>query len=799
MAKDDITVYMIGNAHIDPVWLWRWREGFAEVLATCRSALDRIKEFPDFVFTRADAATYKWIEDTCPEMFEEIRHFVAEGRWSVVGGWWEQADCNIPGGESFVRHELYGKRYFLEKFGVDVTVGYNIDSFGHNAGLPQILAKAGIKYYVFMRPGPHEKELPAPVFWWEGPDGSRVLAHRVCEPYCTGPDEIADHVAKSAQNRAPRSRVATCFYGVGNHGGGPTIANIRCIQRLQKDDQSPNLVFGTLERFFEHALSEGVDFPVVKGDLQHHAVGCYSAHSQIKALNRKTENSLVCAEIFCSLAKLAVHRSFPKKEFACAWQRLLLSQFHDILAGTSLEEAYEDVRNWLGCSLDTVDYQTVTALSSIACNVDTQGEGRPFVVFNPHAHPVTWNVQFDDTGDSLVDQNGRVIASQKVEPVFEHTGTRPSRIFVDTIPPLGYKTYYSIRLEELSPTSSQLIGTDTTLESERYRLEVDPQSGQLTSITDLRRSLELLAAPAGPIVLRDDSDTWSHGVASYEEIEGRFGNATVRLVEQGPVRATIRIESHFGQSTLWQDISLYAGLPIIEFRVTVDWHEKHRVLKFEFPFAIEGPIATAEAAYAVVSHPCDGHENPCQRWVDITGKVGGQTYGVALLNDSKYAYDAKGARLRLTALRSPVYAFHEPRRVEPGKLYRYMDQGLNEFRFALVPHDGSWQEASVPNLATLFNIPPTSIETHSHPGRLASESSFGFVSEPNVQLCALKECEDDESLIVRLYETIGRATECVVRIGETEFKVHMGPFELKTLKIKDTGVQQVDLIEREIM
>jgi len=139
MSHKDITVYMIGNAHIDPVWLWRWQEGLAEVLATCRSALDRMNEYPDFVFTRADAATYQWIEDSCPEMFEEIRRRVEEGRWSIVGGWWEQPDCNIPSGEAFVRHGLYGKRYFLDRFGVDVVVGYNVDSFGHNAGLPQIL------------------------------------------------------------------------------------------------------------------------------------------------------------------------------------------------------------------------------------------------------------------------------------------------------------------------------------------------------------------------------------------------------------------------------------------------------------------------------------------------------------------------------------------------------------------------------------------------------------------------------------------------------------------------------------
>ncbi len=279
MSPKDVTVYMIGNAHIDPVWLWRWGEGLAEVLATCRSALDRMNEYPEFVFTRADAATYKWIEDSCPDMFEEIRRRVREGRWSIVGGWWEQPDCNIPSGESFVRHALYGKRYLMEKFGVDVTVGYNVDSFGHNAGLPQILSKSGIAYYVFMRPDAREKELPEPVFWWEGPDGSRVLALRLQSPYCTGGAELTQHFHASAANRAHGTTAAACFYGVGNHGGGPTIANIECIRRIQREPEAPTAVFGTVQQMFEHILKERTDFPVVKGDLQHHAVGCYSAHA----------------------------------------------------------------------------------------------------------------------------------------------------------------------------------------------------------------------------------------------------------------------------------------------------------------------------------------------------------------------------------------------------------------------------------------------------------------------------------------------------------------------------------------
>src|SRR5512135_3768714 len=168
-------LYMIGNAHIDPVWLWQWQEGFHEVKATFRSALDRMQEYEDFIFSASSAAFYEWVEQSDPQMFAEIQQRVREGRWCLVGGWWIEPDCNIPGGESFARQALYAQRYFKEKFGVAAKVGYAIDSFGHNGMLPQLLKKAGLDYYVFMRPMPFEKGLPSGLFWWEADDGSRLL------------------------------------------------------------------------------------------------------------------------------------------------------------------------------------------------------------------------------------------------------------------------------------------------------------------------------------------------------------------------------------------------------------------------------------------------------------------------------------------------------------------------------------------------------------------------------------------------------------------------------------------------
>ena len=221
-------VYLIGAAHIDPVWLWNKSEGLSEILSTFRSALDRMEEFPNYVFTSACAGYYQWVEQIDPGMFQQIQRRVKEGRWSVVGGMWVQPDCNIPCGESFARHLLYSQRYFQEKFGQTATVGYNVDSFGHNGMLPQLLQKAGITNYVFMRPSDTEKpNLPQNLFWWQSPDGSRVLTHRITYVYNDNWGPPPGTEACSAKVEALRRRALEDghpyldFYGVGNHGGGP--------------------------------------------------------------------------------------------------------------------------------------------------------------------------------------------------------------------------------------------------------------------------------------------------------------------------------------------------------------------------------------------------------------------------------------------------------------------------------------------------------------------------------------------------------------------------------------------------
>ena len=444
---EDNILFMIGNAHIDPVWLWRWQEGYQEIKATFRSALDRMKEDEDFVFVASSAAFYAWVEQNDPAMFAEIRASVADGRWGLVGGWWVEPDCNLPGGESFVRQGLYGQRYFQSRFGRTVRVGYCPDSFGHNAVLPQILKRSGLDFYVFMRPGPHENADLPHLFWWEADDGSRVLTYRIPYAYGTSGPQLEAHIRRSAELLAADPHASMSFYGVGNHGGGPTKENLALIHALGEDASLPLLTMALPEPVFVILSEQRIRLPVVHDELQRHASGCYAAHSGVKRWNRQAEQALVAAEKWSTLATWLNKLPYPAADLERAWKDVLFNQFHDILAGTSIETAYEDARLLYDEARAIAARATNAAVQSLAWQVRIQPEPEtlPVVIFNPHAWtshvPVAVALGGDGGASSVVvDETGKAVPVQLVQP--EATVPNISGLsFVAELPALGYRTY----------------------------------------------------------------------------------------------------------------------------------------------------------------------------------------------------------------------------------------------------------------------------------------------------------------------------------------------------------------------
>jgi alpha-mannosidase len=782
---------MIGNAHIDPVWLWQWPEGYQEVRATFRSACDRLDEFPEFVFTCDSALFFAWVEESDPALFERIRARVAEGRFQIVGGWWIEPDCNIPCGESFVRQALHGQRWLREKLGVTATVGANLDSFGHNGSLPQILAKSGCDSYVFLRPGPAEKALPdGPLFWWESPDGSRVLAYRIPHEYCAPKDDIGGHVETALATLPDGRDEYAVFYGVGNHGGGPTIANLRQIRELNERDDLPPLVPSSLRTFFD-SVDGGL--PVVRGELQHHAPGCYTTHSGIKRWNRRAENLLLRAEKWCMVADALGARPYPHAELTEAWKLLLFNQFHDTLAGTSIPPAYEDARDQLGHASSLAASACNAAVQSIARQIDVAHEDdvRPVVVFNPHPWPVRTDVELEYTwmreaGASIVDDEGAVVPVQRTRALTTMSGLRARLVFPVELPPLGWRTY-RVRpfAEELG---EPVAATDTSLENEHLLLELEAATGRLARLV-LKETGADLAAPDAPhaVVIDDRSDTWGHGVTAYDQAVGAFACESVRLVEQGPVRAVVRVESRFGASTLREDYVLSAGARWVDVRVTLDWHERLRLLKLRYGTSVDAATATFEVPYGYVERPTTGREEPGQSWVDVSG----EGRGLTVVNDAKYGYDVRAGEIGISAVRSPVWAWHDPRELDdPNGDYEFMDQGPQSFRVRLVPHAGDWRAAGVVRLAAELNQAPFALIETYHDGPLPQRASYGSDGGGSVVLTVVKRGEDGGT-VLRAYETAGRRARARLEVLGRVVEADFGPHEIKTF----VDGRETDLLE----
>ncbi|MFJ9085403.1 alpha-mannosidase [Streptomyces sp. NPDC102384] len=804
----DRTLHLVGNAHIDPVWLWRWPEGLQEIRATFQSAIDRMEEYPDFVFTCDSVMYLEWIEQHDPDLFASIRKRVADGRWQVVGGWWIEPDCNIPSGESFVRQALYGQRYLIEKFGEAATIGCNLDPFGHNATIPQILRKSGVDGYIFLRPGPHEQMLPGQFFHWEAPDGSRVMAYRLPNEYCTPGKDIGNHLDKSLAMMPPDEPELMVFYGVGNHGGGPTKANLDSIARLDAIGGLPKLELSHPERFFER-VRDREDVPVHAGELQHHGPGCYSAHSGIKAWNRRAENDLQRAEKWASVAAAVAGEMYPVEKLTEAWKLVLFNQFHDILAGTSIRSAYDDARDDYGRARSIAADVFNRATQAIARRIDIPlADGTvPVVVFNPHPWELEQDVEVEFAQAAtvrLTDQDGRPVPVQLTRSEASMMGSRGRLAFRATVPPLGHRVYHL--LPGAVDADGPVRATDTTLENEHLRLEVDPASGWLTSFIDKSTGAELIPAKPAPhaVVIDDQSDTWGHRVRAYDQAIGSFTGRRVRLVESGPVRAVLRIESAYGTSRMAEELVLSAGARSVEVRTVVDWHEQLKTLKLRFPTALTDVTATHEIPYGFIERTPDGTEEPTQAWVDVTGTLpGGKRAGLTVVNDSKHGHDVTGAEIGMTALRSPVYAWHEPKILDEDGVYEYLDQGRQEFRYVLLPHGEDWRAADPARRAAELNQPSFALLETFHEGPLAQSQAHADDGAGSVLVTVVKGDEDASGdAIVRAYESRGAAASARIalpmlgqhRLIEAEF----GPHEIKTFRVPAdpaAPVTETDLLE----
>ncbi len=810
-------IYLIGNAHLDPAWAWQWQEGFAEIKATFRSALDRMKEFDGYVFTAAGASYYQWVEENAPSMFEEIRQNVAEGRWVIAGGWWLQPDCNLPCGESFARHGLYAQRYFYEKFGKIADFGYNVDSFGHNGALPQLLAKCGMHSYVMMRPEAQEKMLDRDTFFWEGIDKTRILTYRIPNGYGTSADHHdVEQKYKRIQVLAQMDQEPKMFfYGVGNHGGGPTIATLQLLEGMIEKD--PALRYGSPLDFFAELREKREVSAVVTGDLQHHAIGCYSANSEVKRNNRRSENRLLMAEKFMTLAHRLTGMPYSKAAIQRAWEDVLFNQFHDILGGCSLKAVYDDAREFHGEALKISSELLNHALQRISWSINTKkGKdfavdrhfdwntwenevgGSPIVIFNPNPWETVANVPITRAITGLLDENDQPVSYQNVraDKTFNSGNDDYTGVIQLTLPPMGYRTIYTYRRKtQENPVSRRLLQYGSAfLENDWYLLRLNPTTGSILSLFSKESQREIFCADAADAQVIEDfqNDTWAHGQNYLNTFIGSFGEASLELINRGPLFATLRATSRYHNSTLLQDFTLYRDRPGIEVSVHMNWQEPFKILKLAFPVAVQEPRATYEIPYGNIQKECNGMEEAGQMWFDVSGTASdGQPCGVSIVTNASGSYSVDKSTGRFVAIRSTGYADHFGIK---DAFTETMDIGIHEFQYRILPHAGAL-DSSVPtkNAQELLQPPVVIYETY-HQGSLPLTNSFVSSSAENVLIRVVKLAEDRSDLLVRAYETNGIETDAELDVLHYKTSTHFAPFEIKTIQFSTDGMVSYPMI-----
>ena len=708
-------IRIVGNSHIDMAWLWPWTETVEFVRNTFQRVLDLMREYPDFKFTMSSARTYEWMQEKYPDLFKQIEQRVKEGRWEIIGGMWVEPDLNMPDGESLVRQILVGKHYFQKNFGVDVKIGWNPDSFGYNYQLPQIYKKSGMDYFVTQKLlWAHEfTTFPYKFFWWQSPDGSRLLTY-FPHDYAGGIDaeplatDISIWMPSIYGKTIPDKPEMMHLYGVGDHGGGPTRIMLDNAEQLRSPDAVfPKLEFSFARDFFSDMEKKlpSMQVPTWDGELYfaYHR-GVFTTQAETKRRIRRAEETVLNAEKFASLASL-YGRTYPQDGMELTWKNLLFDHFHDIMPGSGIAVNYLDAKR----NLENVDRAASDvirgSLREIAAHVDTQGKGVPIMIFNSlswHRTEVTEvEAQLPAPARQIevVDSAGKPADSELLS--IEAETHRARFLLLSQTPSFGYQTYFVRAATTAPPVHSVLKASADALENEFIRVKIDPQTGCMTSLFDKRSGTESLA-PAetdtgGPktsicgnllqtfVDKPKQWDAWNID-ADFEKQHWDLDKADeVKLIESGPLRAVIQVKNHFQNSTFVRDITVYAGLPRVDVKMQAEWHEKHILLKVAFPVSAHSDKATYEIPFGSVERPTTRNtpaeqaqfEVPAQRWADISDAK----HGFSLLNDCKYGYDAKGNVVRLSLLRSP----ESP---DP-----HADEGHHEFTYSLFPHRGGWKDA----------------------------------------------------------------------------------------------------------
>lgn len=793
-APLDVQLHGIGHAHMDVAYLWPIDQIRQKNARTYSNVLRLMEKYPEFIFSHSQPQLYAWTQEDFPEIFQAIKARVAEQRWEILGGMWVEPDANMPGSEALVRQIMLARHWVRDHLGsqAETPVLWLPDTFGFPACLPQLMQQAGLKWFVTNKVNWNQyNQMPSSTTWWEGIDGSRVLAQFLTTPrdvqHLPFPtnyksDLSAAEVIGTWRKSTSKKSVHDLMicYGFGDGGGGPTDELIRKARAYAAIPGAPQLKPGTVKGYFETVEALPGPLPVWQGEfyLEGHR-GVLTSQGWIKRANRQAEALLHDAEFMGALAVLA---GAEPPDLSEAWRLLLLNQFHDILTGTSVPEVFDDARK----DHARLKLLTQAALADAAMALGQATDTAAMLLVDGAPLPAPRHVLLKGWEGATDTQTGKALPSQCVEDGALICLPASDGYSLTTLAP-GHAN----PLATTGLTVSALNGW-FTMENQFLTLKIGTD-GMLHSIWDKEDNREVLrdGALGNQLQAFEDRpiswDAWDIDIF-FEDRSETIGDLTrLEIVEAGPLRAVIAVERRWRHSVIQQRIVLHHNSRRIDFETEIDWAETHFLLKAAFPVAVRATHATYDIQWGQIERPTHRNtswdaarfEVPAQKWADL-GETG---YGVALLNDGKYGYDVRGDVLRLSLIKSATMP-------DNGS-----DQGHHCFTYALFPHPGDWRE-HVPAEAYALNHPIRIL-----PGRRATVRNPVRCSNPNVVLETLKPAQDGRGVILRLYEGHGQRGKIVLQldacIGAVE---RCGLLEQEDEPIDSNGHQiQLPLRPYEIM
>ncbi|MGB6339047.1 MAG: glycoside hydrolase family 38 C-terminal domain-containing protein, partial [Candidatus Aminicenantaceae bacterium] len=660
------TLYLICNAHLDPVWLWEWEEGAGEALSTFRCAAKLCEEFEEFVFNHNEAVLYQWVEQFEPELFIKLQDLVSRHKWHIMGGWYVQPDCNLPSGESFVRQVLVGKRYFKTRFGVEPKTAINFDPFGHTRGLVQILKKSGYTSYLFCRPDPKGFSLPSEEFVWVGYDGSEILARRATDHYNSFMGKARQRVEEWLEMNRDKE-FGVLLWGIGDHGGGPSRLDLEQLRQLIKEQSDWTILHAVPEDYFERVAGKRTQLPRHTADLNPWAVGCYTTMARIKQKHRELENTYYKTEKMITSAFCQGMMDYPSDLLREALEDLLFCEFHDILPGSCISEAEASSLQRMDHGLEILARLKAKAFFLHLSGQPLADEGDfPIFVFNPHPFPVEETIIFEfqplEPNENkalfwlpqIFDENHSTIPFQlEKESCNISVDQRKRVVFRATLNP-SQMNRFSCRLKEVVPEQKSYspAGREIEVKSENSQVIVDTESGWIKAY---RVSGTDYLSPGAfrVLVVEDYPDPWGMLVDSFRKVAGSFSLMTkeesacfagislqeldpVRVIEDGPVRTVVEALFKYRSSSFCVHYKIPKQDHALEIEVRVYWNEKDRMLKLSIPTAFLDGGCRGQVSYGVEDFKGRAVELVAQKWIGVHSAS--NQHALTVINDGTHGF-----------------------------------------------------------------------------------------------------------------------------------------------------------------